>query len=174
MAIILRAPQCSDILNVMRDIDDSFEPAQEAARKSSDGRHITSRTERPLVAIVDDDGSVCRALKRLLTSHGMRVETFASGRIFVEIAQALPSFEPQCVVLDMHMPGLTGLDVHALLASMRPEIPVIYLSSIHDSVSYKRALALGAVAFFKKPFQDDLDEFVRTLCAIVGIEGPRQ
>jgi FixJ family two-component response regulator len=158
----------------MRDIDDSFGTVQEAARMSSDGTQMRRMRERPLVAIVDDDASVCRALKRLLATHGMRVETFASSRIFVEVVEALPSFEPQCVVLDMHMPGLTGLDVHALLASMRPDIPVIYLSSIHDSVSYKRALAFGAVAFFKKPFQDDLDEFVRTLCAILGTEGPRR
>jgi FixJ family two-component response regulator len=155
----------------MRDIDSSLGSVQDAAAMSTDGTEMTRRKERPLVAIVDDEPSVCRALKRLLGTHGIRAETFASSQIFVEVVQALPSFEPECVVLDMHMPGLTGLDVHAALASIRPGIPVVYVTSIHDSVSYKRALALGAVAFFKKPFQDDLDEFVRTLCAIVGIDG---
>ena len=155
----------------MREMDESV---QEAAEMSSDRTQRVRRSERPLVAIVDDDPSVCRALKRLLGAHGMKAETFGSGQIFVEVVQALPSFQPECVLLDMHMPGLTGLEIHALFASLRPAIPVVYLSGIHDAASYKRALALGAVAFFKKPFADDLDELVRTMCAIVGLDGPEQ
>jgi FixJ family two-component response regulator len=153
--------------------DDTFGSVQEAAAMSSDGAGTARSREKPLVAIVDDDLSVCRALKRLLATHGIRAETFNSSRIFVEVVQSLPSFEPECVILDMHMPGLSGLDVHRLLTPIRPGIRVVYLTSTHDSPSYKHALALGAIAFFKKPLQNDLDEFVRTVCAIVGIAGGR-
>ena len=158
----------------MSDIDDFLESMQAAPAKSSDRPRVSRNKQEPLIAIVDDDLSVCRALKRLLATHGIRAETFASGRIFVEVVNALPSFEPQCVVLDMHMPGLNGLEVHEILTSNRPRIPVVYLTSTHDSASYKRALSLGAVAFFKKPFHGDLDEFVHTLRAIAGMDGPGQ
>jgi hypothetical protein len=60
------------------------------------------------------------------------------------------------------------------LIAIQPGIRVVYLKSTHDSESYKRALALGAAAFFKKPVHGDLDEFVHTLCAIVGIDGPER
>ena len=121
------------------------------------------RKDRPLVAIVDDDVSVCRAMKRLLLTHGMRVETFTSGRIFIELIEALPSFEPQCVILDMHMPGLDGLDVQARLAAVRPGLPVVFLSAVHSQSYRELALAMGAIALFRKPFDGDLERFRRTM-----------
>jgi FixJ family two-component response regulator len=155
----------------MRNSNHSFGCEAPLALSSDDDR-MKSKNAWPLVAIVDDDLSVCRALKRLLTTHRIKAETFTSSRIFMEIVEALPSFEPECVVLDMHMPGLDGLAVCRRLARVRPHIPVMFLTSTHDPALYKEALALGAVAFFQKPFRDDLDSFVVALRALLNLDYP--
>ena len=79
---------------------------------------VTSKT-KPLIAIVDDDESVCRAIKRLVRSLGMEAEAFTSGRDFVELIDAMPSFQPDCLVLDVQMPGMNGLDVQEQLARQK-------------------------------------------------------
>ena len=111
---------------------------------------------KPLVAIVDDDESVCRALKRLVRSVGMDGETFASGREFLDLIEAMPSFHPDCVVLDVQMPGLNGLEVQERLATNGNPLPVIFITAHDDAIPRERALAGGAVAFVRKPFQDEL------------------
>src|SRR5215204_550000 len=121
---------------------------------------MSPRRRRPLIAIVDDDVSVCRAIKRLVWTHGIVAETFTSGVDFLVRIEATPSFEPECVILDVHMPAFDGFQVRSHLARVRPNIPVIFLSG--GSVPRGR-LARGAVAFFRKPFDGDLDAFVRTL-----------
>jgi FixJ family two-component response regulator len=115
----------------------------------------------PMIAIVDDDPSVCRALKRLVRSHGMNAETFASGQEFVDLIDAMPSFHADCVVLDVQMPGLNGLDVQERLAESGRRIPVVFITA-HDDIGIRqKALAGGAVAFVRKPFNDEL--FIKTL-----------
>jgi FixJ family two-component response regulator len=116
---------------------------------------------KPLVAIVDDDESVCRALKRLVRSVGMDGETFASGREFLDLIEAMPSFHPDCVVLDVQMPGLNGLEVQERLATNGNPLPVIFITAHDDAIPRERALAGGAVAFVRKPFNDEL--FIKTL-----------
>ena len=123
---------------------------------------------KPLVAIVDDDESVCRALKRLVRSVGMHGETFASGREFLDLIEAMPSFHPDCVVLDVQMPGLNGLEVQERLARNGNPLPVIFITAHDDAVPRERALAAGAVAFVRKPFNDEL--FVKTLNAALKTE----
>lgn len=123
---------------------------------------ITSKT-KPLIAIVDDDESVCRAMKRLMRSLGMNAETFSSGREFLDCIEAMPSFHPDCAVLDLQMPGLNGLDVQEQLVKSGSRLPVIFITA-HDEVGAReRALARGAVAFLRKPFNDEL--FIKTLSA---------
>src|SRR4051794_39198062 len=82
-------------------------------------------TMQPLIVVVDDDASVCRALKRLIGSLGMTVETYVSSREFVDLIEALPSFKPVCVLLDVQMPGMNGLEVQASLRRARGAIPTI-------------------------------------------------
>src|SRR6266550_5635325 len=118
---------------------------------------------KPLIAIVDDDKSVCRALKRLVRSLGMDGETFASGQEFLDLVEAMPSFHPDCVVLDVQMPGLNGLEVQERLAINGNPLPVIFITAHDDAVPRERALAAGAVAFVRKPFNDEL--FMKTLNA---------
>ena len=111
---------------------------------------------KPLIAIVDDDESVCRAMKRLVRSFGMEADTFTSGQEFVERIATTPSFQPHCVVLDVQMPGMNGLEVQARLASCGRPLPVIFITA-HDETGVRdRALAAGAVAFLRKPFNDEL------------------
>jgi FixJ family two-component response regulator len=66
---------------------------------------------KPTIAVVDDDPSVCRAISRLLRSLGMNADTFTSGHEFIKHIQTMPSFRPDCVVLDVQMLGMNGLEV---------------------------------------------------------------
>ena len=120
----------------------------------------------PLIAIVDDDASVCRAIKRLVRSLGMNAETFASGQQFVDCLEAMPSFHPDCAILDVQMPGMSGLELQEWLARSQRPLPLLFITA-HDEIGVReRALALGAVAFLRKPFNDEL--FAKTLRAALN------
>jgi FixJ family two-component response regulator len=111
---------------------------------------------KPLIVIIDDDDSVCRALRRLVRSVAMEAETFSSGQNFFDLLEAMPSFQPDCLILDVQMPGLNGLDVQERLARNGKNVPVIFITA-HDEVGVReKALAGGAVAFLRKPFNDEL------------------
>lgn len=116
---------------------------------------------KPLIAIVDDDESVCRAIKRLVRSLGMEADTFASGKEFIDLCEAMPSFDADCVVLDVQMPGINGLEVQERLALSGNPIPVIFITAHDEAGVRERALAAGAVAFLRKPFNDEL--LIKTL-----------
>lgn len=111
---------------------------------------------KPLIVIVDDDESVCRALRRLVRSVGMEAEIFTSGQDFIDLCEAMPSYEPGCVILDVQMPGMNGLDVQQRLLKSRKKIPVIFITAHDDLGARERALAAGALAFIRKPFQDEI------------------
>jgi FixJ family two-component response regulator len=111
---------------------------------------------KPAIAIVDDDASVCRAISRLLRSLGMNADTFTSGREFIEQIETMPSFHPDCVVLDVQMPGMNGLEVQEFLVRSENPLPVIFITA-HDEIGVReRALQAGAVAFLRKPFNDEM------------------
>jgi FixJ family two-component response regulator len=114
------------------------------------------KKSKPLIAIVDDDESVCRAVRRLVRSLSMDGETFSSGQQFLDLVDAMPSFRPDCLVLDVQMPGMNGLEVQDRLATSGNAVPVIFITA-HDEVGVReKALAAGAVAFLRKPFDDKL------------------
>jgi len=120
---------------------------------------------RPVIAIVDDDESVCRAIRRLVRSLGMQADTFTSGQEFVEMLDGVPWVHVDCVVLDIQMPGMTGLEVQERLARSGRLLPVIFITA-HDEVGMReRALAAGAVAFIRKPFNDEL--LIKTLDVVL-------
>jgi FixJ family two-component response regulator len=116
---------------------------------------------KPTIAIVDDDASVCRAISRLLRSLGMNADTFSSGRDFIEHIGTMPSFRPDCVVLDVQMPGMNGLEVQELLVRSENPLPVIFITAHDEAGICERALQAGAVAFLRKPFNDEL--LIKTL-----------
>jgi FixJ family two-component response regulator len=110
-------------------------------------------TDSPaFIAIIDDDPSVCRALQRLVRSLGMRASTFPSGESFFD---AVASVErPNCVVVDVQMPGMTGLEVQQRMVQEHPDIPIIFMTAHTDEVAVERIVAMGAVGFLSKPFAD--------------------
>ena len=116
---------------------------------------------KPLIAIVDDDESVCRALARLMRSLTMTPETFTSGQKFFDLLDAMPSFRPDCLIVDLQMPGMNGLDVQDRLTKSGKSIPVIFITA-HDEVGAReKVLTAGAVGFLRKPFDDEL--LIKTL-----------
>src|SRR5262249_11308577 len=109
------------------------------------------------VFVVDDDASVCAALKELFQSVGLHVELFASGSAFLE--NRLPTATSGCLVLDVRLPGMSGLKVQEELANAKNPLPIIFLTGHGDIAMAVRAIKAGAIDFLTKPFrnQDLLD-----------------
>ncbi|MBK9116031.1 MAG: response regulator [Betaproteobacteria bacterium] len=103
---------------------------------------------RSRVAVVDDDPFVLRGVQRLLSSAGFTVETYGTGAEFMD---AVRPAEPDCIVLDLHMPGTSGFDVQARLAQRGCTIPVIVITGDDTPEARSRALRLGAAAYLSKP-----------------------
>jgi RNA polymerase sigma factor (sigma-70 family) len=105
----------------------------------------------PIVFVVDDDESVRESLGGLIRSAGLRVETFASAQQFL----AGPRTDaPSCLVLDVHLPGLSGLDLQKRMAEGDIETPIIFITGRGDIPTTVRAMKAGAVEFLTKPFRD--------------------
>ena len=106
----------------------------------------------PIVFVVDDDVSVRESLELLIQNEGWQAETFASAQEFLDRPQsALPS----CLVLDVSLPGLNGLDLQQQVATERRDIPIIFITGHGDIPMTVRAMKAGAVEFLTKPFSDD-------------------
>ena len=103
------------------------------------------------IYIVDDDDSVRKALGRLFRAEGLNSEAFASGELFLI---DLPDDAQGCVVMDIRMPGMNGYDIQQTLRKRGQKVPVIALSAQDDEEARQRARELGAVAFFRKPVDD--------------------
>ena len=115
--------------------------------------------EPPVVFVVDDDASVREALSSLLRSVGLRVLTFASAGDFL-IAQRPDA--PACLVLDVRLPGISGLDLQRAMAAMHDPLPIIFITGHGDIPMSVRAMKAGAVEFLTKPFSHrDLLDVVR-------------
>jgi FixJ family two-component response regulator len=104
----------------------------------------------PLIAIIDDEESVRRAIKRLITSAGLDVEIYSTG---VEFFGALATRQPDCLVLDLHMPGMSGFEIQSQLSQSGYSIPVVAITGHDTPESKSRILAGGAVAYLRKPVQ---------------------
>jgi FixJ family two-component response regulator len=119
---------------------------------------MTERETR-VICVVDDDESLRRSVRNLLSSVGFRVETFASAEEFLEYAHRANT---GCLVLDLRMAGMNGLDLLRHLAATGSRIPVIILTAQGDEEARRRSLEAGAVAFLGKPFRGgDLLDAVR-------------
>ena len=106
---------------------------------------------RLLIAVVDDEEAVRTALRRLLRSASLDVETFSSGAEFLE---SVKEHQPDCVVLDLHMPQVNGFAVQARLAEVGSRVPIVIITGHDSSESRERALAGGAAAYLRKPVDD--------------------
>ncbi|MGC1953064.1 MAG: response regulator transcription factor [Gammaproteobacteria bacterium] len=106
----------------------------------------------PTVFVVDDDRAFCQSLRMLLHSAGLRVEDYSSAESFLEAGCAQ---RPGCLVLDVRMPGWSGLELQAHLRAKRLRMPIIFITGHGDIPMAVRALKAGAVDFLEKPFDDE-------------------
>ena len=106
----------------------------------------------PLIAVVDDEACVSKALKRWLRTAGFRAEAFASGAVFLNWLQREM---PDCVVLDLHLPQMDGFAVQARLAQQGARVPVIVITGRDSLQARERAMAAGAAAYLAKPLKDE-------------------
>jgi len=105
----------------------------------------------PLIAVVDDDPFVRKALERLIGSTGLSVESFASGAEFLRSAD---DHQPDCVVLDLHMQEMSGFEVQSRLARAHPRVPVVVITGHDTPESRSRSLGGGAKSYLCKPIDD--------------------
>jgi FixJ family two-component response regulator len=106
----------------------------------------------PTVFLVDDDASVRRALARLIRSAGHQLQTFTSAREFLDSNRTNDG--PACLVLDVRMPGLSGLDLQRELQAVNPTLPIIFITGYGDIPMSVKAMKAGAVDFLPKPVRD--------------------
>ncbi len=106
----------------------------------------------PLVYVVDDNKSVCRALQRLLESAGLKTVTFTSPQMFLDAPRPGPV---SCLVLDLRMPEIDGFRLHELLAAEGSGIPTIFITAHDNPRNRAQAEKAGAIAYLMKPFDDE-------------------
>lgn len=109
----------------------------------------------PIVYVVDDDTSICRAMKRLVNSIGLKAEAYNSPHAFMEAA-VIPRCG--CMVLDVKMPEMTGFDFYERLAELGRSLPVIFMTATRSSCDTERAKHMEAIAYLEKPFDSDILE----------------
>jgi len=125
-------------------------PSREAPPAAPTGSQAET-ADKPIVFVIDDDDSVRRSLERLLRSVDLDVETFASAQDFLR--KPMPD-RPACVVLDLRLPGPSGLELQESLIRSGHDVPIVFISGHADVPSSVRAIKAGAVDFLQKPFSD--------------------
>jgi len=118
---------------------------------------------RPLVAVVDDEESIRKSLRRLFMAADLDAAVFGSGQEFLD---SLRGRQPDCLVLDLQMPGLTGLEVQRVLAGSGARFPTIIITAHDEPEARTRCLAAGVAAYLCKPLHDEM-----LLDAIAGVMG---
>jgi FixJ family two-component response regulator len=125
---------------------------------------MATQEKANLVAIVDDDESLRSALEGLMKAVGLPARAFASAEEFLNSGQ---QYSTACLIADIRMPGMSGLDLQASLNSQKCRIPTIFITAHGDAEMRMQALRAGAVEFLAKPFSDDvLLEHVRAALAV--------
>lgn len=110
-------------------------------------------THKSLIAVVDDDQSVRAGLENLMSSVGFEVKLFASAEDFLDSKTRL---QADCAILDVCLPGISGLQLQQRLTAERQNIPIIIITAQGDDRTQDEAVAAGAIAFLKKPFRDEV------------------
>jgi len=108
---------------------------------------------RPFVAVVDDEESIRKSLRRLLVASDLDAVVYASGQEFLD---ALRGRQPDCLILDLQMPGLTGLEVQRALTSAGVRFPTIIITAHDEPEARARCLAAGVAAYLCKPLHDEM------------------
>src|SRR5271170_950309 len=108
--------------------------------------------DNPFVCVIDDESSIRKSLSNLLRSAGLNVQAFASAQEFLT---NWPRKAPSCLVLDIQLPGISGLDLQQELAAGDCQIPIIFMTGYGDIPMTVRAMKAGAIEFLTKPFRDE-------------------
>jgi FixJ family two-component response regulator len=122
---------------------------------------------RPLISVLDDEPQFCKALARLLKTHGFEVVTFTRGEEFLD---ACASRVPNCLLLDLHMPGLNGFEVLEHIAARH--VPVLVITGHDQPGNAQRVRALGALDYFLKPVNEL--KLVEAIRAAITCEAKRR
>jgi FixJ family two-component response regulator len=109
------------------------------------------KTNRAVVMIVDDDESMRRSARRLIRTYGLAVDTFASAEEFLASGRLQ---ETGCLVLDIQMPDLNGLELQSRLIDLGHRIPIIFITAFTDDAARDQAMKAGALCFLVKPFEE--------------------
>jgi FixJ family two-component response regulator len=107
---------------------------------------------RNLIAVIDDDESVRRSTSLLVESFGFRSVTSASAKHFLDSGHLA---DTSCLIVDVQIPGMNGLELQSELTAAGPHIPIIFITAYDDEETRRRAIEAGAVAFLAKPFTDE-------------------
>lgn len=110
----------------------------------------------PWIAVIDDEDAIRRALQRLMRSVGIDARTYASGAAFINEGQIWRARPPYCVVLDLHMPMMSGFEVQSWLNTHAPNIDVVVITGHHCAEEQSRALLGEPLAYLPKPMSDDV------------------
>jgi FixJ family two-component response regulator len=116
------------------------------------GGEVAAVAQKPMISIVDDDPAIRSALRRLMDAVGRVAETFASAEEFLASTSMSAT---TCLVVDVRMPGIDGLELQRRLRAAKSKIPIIFMSAHPDEEARAEALKGGAVAFFAKPFRTE-------------------
>ena len=111
---------------------------------------IEDQQHGPTISVVDDDGSMRRALKRLVASLGFKAYTFASAEQFLDSPRVN---DTSCLITDLHMPGLDGIELQQSLLAQGRHIPIIFVTAFPEERMRARAMDAGALGFLGKPFE---------------------
>jgi FixJ family two-component response regulator len=104
---------------------------------------------RKVVAVVDDDPAMLKAIERLLNAKGFDVEVFSSAEAFLDNAATSVA---GCLVLDIHLDGMSGIELRRRLAASGSRLPVIFMTAVNEEATRKEAVAAGCIAYLRKPF----------------------
>ena len=116
---------------------------------TSHGESRAAGAEKTLISVVDDDRSMCRMLARIIGAAGLEVEVFASAEEFLGSGRLGAT---ECLVLDMDLPRMSGIELQQQLKESGQGVPIIFISGQSDEQTRERALRAGAIGFFNKPF----------------------
>ena len=109
--------------------------------------------QRKIIAIVDDEQGMLKAIERLLTARGFATQGFVSAEAFLDSRAAK---DAACLVLDIHLGGMSGIELRRRLNAVRSTLPVIFITAVDDEAVQREAMEVGCVACLRKPFQGSL------------------
>jgi two-component system response regulator FixJ len=116
-------------------------------------KEVSTMQSEPIVYVIDDDDAVRQSLEFLFKTAGIETRAFESGKAFLEV---LPQIKSGCIVTDVRMPGVTGIDLLRRTKELKLDVPVIVITGHGDIALAVEAMKIGALDFLEKPFDDDL------------------